>query len=135
MELIYPMFAMIVLTLIVGLITAYTRIKSAKAGVVDPRYFYLISGYEIPRKVEQLGKNFDNLFQVPMLFYAAGVIAIALQLSNSFLLLMAWLFVALRYVHSFIHMTYNHPMHRFVPFLLSFFCVFAMWVNLVVAVS
>ncbi len=135
MELIYPMFAMIVLTMIVGLITAYTRIKSAKTGLVDPRYFYLISGYEIPRKIEQLGKNFDNLFQVPMLFYAVGILAITLQLSNGFLLLMAWLFVALRCVHSFIHMTYNHPMHRFVPFLLSFFCVFSMWVNLVLAIS
>ncbi|MFL0797390.1 MAG: MAPEG family protein [Cellvibrionaceae bacterium] len=135
MELIYPMFAMVVISAVVGGITAYSRIRSAYAGEVDPRYFKLMSKYEVTDRVAKLGRNFDNLFEVPVLFYAAGVSAIALGVSSKILFLLAWAFVALRFVHTAIHLTYNNPLHRFIPFMLSFFCVIGMWINLVICVS
>ena len=116
MELIYPMFSMVVLTAVVGVMTAYNRIRSAYAGEIDPKYFRLMSKYEITDKVAKLGRNFDNLFEVPVLFYAAGVSALALNLSGEMLVVLAWTFVVLRLVHTVIHLTYNHPLHRFVPF-------------------
>ena len=135
MELIYPMFAMVVLTAIVGGLTAFNRIRSAYAGEIDPRYFKLMSNYKVPDKVAKLGRNFDNLFEVPVLFYAAGVSALALNLHGQLLLVLAWAFVVLRLIHTLIHLTYNHPMHRFIPFGLSFICAVAMWVNIVVLVA
>ncbi len=135
MTIIYPMFAMVLLTMVVGLTTAYIRIRSAYAGEVDRRYFKLMGNYDIPEHVAKFGRNFNNLLEVPMLFYAAGVCAIAMSLDSALLLYLAWVFVVLRIVHSAIHLTYNHPMHRFVPFLLSFLCVVAMWACLVVSVA
>jgi hypothetical protein len=135
MELIYPMFALVVLTAIVGGLTAYNRIRSAYAGEIDPRYFKLMSKYEVPDKVAKLGRNFDNLFEVPVLFYAASVSALAMDINGQLLLVLAWAFVALRLVHTLIHLTYNYPLHRFMAFILSFLCVLAMWINIVFLVA
>ena len=134
MELIYPMFAMVILTAVVGGLTGFSRIRSASTGKIDPRYFRLMSNYDIPAKVAQLGRNFDNLFEVPVLFYAAGVAALALQINSPVLYWCMWAFVALRVVHTIIHISYNHPLHRFVPFALSFVCVVAVWVQLLLFV-
>ncbi len=135
MELVYPIFAMVMLTFLVGITTAYLRIHSAYAGKINPKYFRLMKNYEIPDRVAKLGRNFDNLFEVPVIFYAAGVTALALSLNGLLLVILAWLFVMFRAIHSFIHITYNHPLHRFIAFLLSFLCAVGMWVNIVIAVS
>jgi hypothetical protein len=39
----------------------------------------------------------------------------------------AWGFVALRVVHSLIHVTYNRVLHRFVAWVLGAAWLFAMW--------
>jgi hypothetical protein len=39
----------------------------------------------------------------------------------------AWLYVALRYVHSFIHLTYNRVIHRFAVYVLSTVILFMLW--------
>lgn len=129
------MFTMVILTAVVGFMTVYTRIRSASKGEVDPRYFKLMSKYEVPDKVAKFGRNLDNLFEVPVLFYAVGVSALALNLNSQFFLLLAWLFAALRIIHTAIHLTYNYPLHRFIPFFLSFLCVIGMWINLVTLIG
>jgi len=44
----------------------------------------------------------------------------------------AWLFVSLRYLQAYVHLTYNHLLHRMSAFWLAFFCVIALWINLVI---
>jgi len=39
----------------------------------------------------------------------------------------AWIYVALRCVHSFIHLTYNRVIHRFVVYALSAVVLFVLW--------
>jgi len=39
----------------------------------------------------------------------------------------AWLYVALRVVHSVIHLTYNRVMHRLIPFAISNVVLIAYW--------
>ncbi|GGD78826.1 MAPEG family protein [Lacimicrobium alkaliphilum] len=131
MDLLYPMFALVVLTVIVGLLTGYRRISSASAGELDPRYFKVMANYTVPDHIAKFGRNFDNLFEVPVLFYAAGASAMALNIVSEWLLIFAWLFVGFRIIHSLIHITYNNPVHRFVAFLLSFVAVVAMWINII----
>jgi hypothetical protein len=45
-------------------------------------------------------------------------------------LALAWAFVVLRIVHSFIHCTYNRVMHRFTAYLLSSLVLWVIWVYL-----
>ncbi len=64
-----------------------------------------------------------NMFETPVLFY---VLCLAFFITNSvtsFTLTLAWLYIALRFVHAFIHLTYNHVMHRFSIYLLSVLCL------------
>lgn len=81
---------------------------------------------EILRKVNA-SDNFSNLFEVPVLFYVLCILAFTTQMVTPFMLGGAWAFVALRGLHSLIHCTYNHVMHRFVAYLLSSLILFVLW--------
>lgn len=74
--------------------------------------------------------NFSNLFELPVLFYTAIMLTLILMVQDSILVILAWIFVTTRYLHSFIHVTYNRVMHRFFMFLLSSFVLLAYWVRL-----
>lgn len=73
--------------------------------------------------------NFRNLFEVPVLFYTLCGLLLASQHVRPGYVVGAWLFVALRLVHSLIHCTYNHVGHRLVAFLSGLAVVTAMWVT------
>ena len=135
MEVIYPMFSLVVLTFVIGFSTGISRLISAKKGHVDRRYFKLLSGYAPPDYIVQLSRNFSNLLEVPVLFYALCIIILVLGINNSLMIGFAWAFVALPIVHSFIHVTYNNPIHRFLAFLLSSSIVLIMWIQLIIIIS
>jgi hypothetical protein len=71
--------------------------------------------------------NFRNLFEVPVLFYALCIALAATGTATTFFVAGAWAYVALRALHSFIHVTYNRVMHRFTVYVLSTVLLFAMW--------
>jgi len=95
----------------------------------------LLSGYAPPDYIVKLGRNFSNLFEVPVLFYTLGIIVLVLEINNQLMFGFAWAFVILRVIHSIIHITYNNPIHRFLAFLLSSSIVLIMWVQLIIIVS
>jgi len=134
-EIIYPMFALVLLTFCVGLGLGASRFISVRKRQVDPRYYKLMTGYTPPEYVAKLGRNFSNLFEVPILFYILGVLVIALDIQSQLILALSWVFVALRALHSFIHITYNNPIHRFLAFLSSSLVVLVMWVQLVFVIA
>ena len=74
--------------------------------------------------------NFRNLFEVPVLFFAVCLTLLSLDRVIPAQLALAWTFVGLRCLHSFIQLTSNHVMHRFRVYVLGTLCVFAMWVVL-----
>ena len=47
---------------------------------------------------------------------------------------MAWLYVAVRLVHSMIHLTYNRVYHRLTAFLTSQFILVAIWILIFIEV-
>jgi len=75
----------------------------------------------------QASDNFRNLFEVPVLFYALCAVLASAQHVSSFFVIGAWVYVALRCIHSFIHLTYNRVMHRFAVYVLSTVILFILW--------
>ena len=71
--------------------------------------------------------NFRNLFEVPVLFFAAGGVLAALGGASALEVALAWSYVALRALHSLIHLTYNRVVHRFAAYAASTLAVFALW--------
>ena len=71
--------------------------------------------------------NFSNLLETPVLFYAICIILFVTAEVTQFQLFLAWLYVALRAVHSLIHVTYNGVVHRWAVYVSSTICLFVMW--------
>lgn len=129
---IYAMALMVLLTFIVGVITIRARFASVKSGAVKARFYQLMQGQEVPEFITKTGRNFNNQFEVPLLFYVVCCLYISLGLESSFAVIVAWLFVIFRIVHTYIHLTYNHIMHRLLTFIAGFLCILVLWANLVI---
>jgi hypothetical protein len=71
--------------------------------------------------------NFMNLFELPVLFYTLAVVLYVLNFVDPVYVWLAGLFVALRYVHSIIHITYNKVVHRFFAYALGGAVLWIMW--------
>ena len=126
------MSLMVLLTVIVGLITVKTRFVSVKKGSVKAKYFRLMLGQDIPENITKTTRNFNNQFEIPVLFYVICTLYISMNIDSLVAIVLAWLFVFFRYLHSYIHLTYNHILHRLTVFVLAFLCVIAMWINLLI---
>src|SRR5262245_51146477 len=75
----------------------------------------------------QASDNLRNLFEVPVLFYALCALVAATDLDSPVLVFGAWGYVALRCVHSYIHITYNRVIHRFLVYAASTVLLFTLW--------
>lgn len=131
MSMLYPMFALVMLTFAVAIGLGVTRMTALRAGKTRLSYYRLLQGDPPPEQAQQFSRNFSNLFEVPVLFYALGAVVVAVDFAVPFLLTMGWVYVALRAVHSAIHVTYNNPTHRFLAFLLSTLVLLVMWIYLI----
>lgn len=130
-SLIFPMFALILLTFIVMYSMLVLRVKAVKQRKISPRYFKLNKGAEIPEQIEAVSQNYTNLFELPTLFYAVCIIVMVLDINSAYFIYHAWAFVVLRYLHSYIHTTYNHVLHRLAAFALSGLVLLSMWIKLI----
>ena len=128
----YPMVAMIALTFAAAVYMLAGRIGAVRQGAIRMSYWRVQSGAEPPEAVLKAGRHYSNLFEMPVLFYAACVTALALDLQGGGLLALAWAFVAARVVHTLIHLGYNNVSHRLAAFMLANVALLGMW-GLIVA--
>ena len=135
LSLIYPMVALVFLTFFMVYLLWVMRVKAVRAREISPRYFKLNRGGELPEGVTAVTQNYNNLLELPILFYAVCIVAIILNQSAEYFIYHAWAFVALRFLHTYIHTTYNHILHRLYVFALSSFVLLSMWVKVVLIVS
>lgn len=71
--------------------------------------------------------NFVDLLEMPVLFYAICLMLYVTGRVDVSFLTLAWTYVALRALHSAVHLSYDNMRHRMALFALSNFTVFAMW--------
>lgn len=71
--------------------------------------------------------NFNNLLQVPVLFYALCLVLAQSGAGGLVFLAGAWLYVGLRMLHSAIQVTTNRVLHRFYAWMASNVVLFALW--------
>ena len=131
LSLVYPMVALVLLTFFIMYLMLFVRVKAVRLRKISPRYFKLNRGGELPDNVTAISQNYGNLLELPVLFYVVCIIAIILNQSAEYFIYHAWVFVALRYLHSYIHTTYNHILHRLYIFALSTLVLFSMWVKVI----
>jgi hypothetical protein len=69
-----------------------------------------------------------NLLELPMLFYVVCVILFVSERASRLAVFVAWAYVFLRVVHSLIHLSYNHVLHRLAAFTLSNVALVSLWI-------
>lgn len=134
---IYPMFAIVLLILCVALLNLYWRVSSVKNKTVRVAYFRVFDtgDAKIPERIIAGSRNYSSQFEVPMLFLIVSSLVLVMGLENAVFLSLAWLFVVSRIAHSFIHMTYNHVLHRMLVFNVGVLSTIAMWIVLLIKVQ
>jgi hypothetical protein len=134
MQILWPAFALVALTLMIVMRLARQRFAAVKAGRVDPRFYKVFRGDGEPEAVAATARNLLNLYEMPTLFYAGTAIAFAAGQSGALLVTLAWSYVALRFLHSAIHLGRNKVLWRFRVFAASWLVLLAYWLALAVGV-
>jgi hypothetical protein len=125
---IWPMVAMVAITFVAWTVMFIRRIGYMQANRLDPQSAPVRAartGYGEP--AEQASDNWTNLFEAPVLFYALCLALFATNLASDNMVIAAWVYVALRAVHTAIHLTYNKVMHRFAAYAISSLLLFGLW--------
>lgn len=112
-----PMGALAALTFFVLL--AVPALRMTRSGRQDSADGDIPGGMHNP--------NFADLLEMPVLFYVICLMLYLTQRVDADFLWLAWIYVALRAIHSAVHLSYDNFHHRMVLFALSNFTVFAMW--------
>lgn len=122
-----PAFAMAALTLVVWLRMYFMRIGQMKRERIHPQAVATSAQAAARLTDSRAADNFRNLFELPVLFYLALVVAAVSGLANDATLALAWLFVLLRIAHSVIHCSYNKVMHRFQVYVAGGVVLWVLW--------
>lgn len=129
----YPCFALLLLCFLVLLKLFLSRVHAVKKGKIDFRYFKTFNlnhPVDVPQDIQQAARNFTNLFEVPTLFFMVCLFGLYTQNVDSLFLGLAWFYVALRYIHSLIHLTTNKIFQRMTSYALSCLILLAMGIYL-----
>lgn len=125
----WPVFSLVTLTFAICLWMGLLRIGALRRREVSLGYFRLNRGEPVPARLEQVANNFRNLFELPVLFYLIMALYAVTGLAQMFDVALAWLFVASRFVHSFIHTTSNNVRLRFQAYLAGLLILLVMWAH------
>jgi hypothetical protein len=126
-SILYPVIAMVGLTITIWVVLYRRRVAELRRSRINPQRISTSQDAASVLKDVTAADNFRNLFEVPVLFYILCLSLYVTQTVTSLLLGLAWVFVVLRGLHSYIHVTYNKVMHRFIVYLVSCLCLWAMW--------
>jgi hypothetical protein len=127
---ILPAIALVLLTAIVWVRLYIERIGELRQRRIDPQALATSALAAQALQRVQASDNLKNLFEVPVLFYALCAVLASAQYVAPLFVVGAWVYVALRYIHSFIHLTYNRVTHRFVVYALSTVILLMLWAAL-----
>ena len=134
-QIVYPIFALVVLTYVVLFKLFLDRVLEMRARKINPQKLNTAAKVASGLVQVQASDNFKNLFEMPVLFYALCLAVLVTGSANQTLVAGAWGYVFLRVVHSGIHCTYNNVRHRFVAYFLSALLLFGLWCTFLMGMS
>jgi hypothetical protein len=121
----WPVIAQVFLVYLVYGLLSLRRRAAVRAGSVR-RSDFRENRNEPPESVFA-HNNLLNQFQLPVLFYVVCLCLYVTQGSSIVTVALAWIFVVLRYLHAFIHVTSNRIRYRSPVFALGYVVLGVMW--------
>ncbi len=122
-----PMFGVMVLTFVVWVVLYFKRIRHMVKERIDPRKLGTPDKrLLLDERVNWPAYNFQNLFELPVLFYVVCLYLFIAQTVDTAYLVAAWLFFTFRVIHSTVQITVNIVRLRFTVYMIGAFCLWFM---------
>ena len=134
-RLIYPMLALVLLTCGVLIVLFRSRVRMVREGLAPVSYFRVFQGSPEPEFAAKPARHFTNLFEAPTLFYVACLTAMVAGVAGTAVVALAWGYVAMRYLHTYIHLGSNRVRHRMRVYFASWLFLVILWVYVAVSVA
>jgi hypothetical protein len=128
-----PLFVQVLLTFVLGFWAAVVRFGAVRRGEASPREIALREPNWPPR-VLQVVYAYQNQLELPLLFYVLTILAWNTRHADLVFVLLAWVFVVLRLMHAYVHVTSNHLRWRASYFIASAIVLAVMWAIFIVRI-
>jgi hypothetical protein len=114
------MLALILWTFVIEVWMYATRLPAMRAAGLDPARIKRKEDIDaLPVPVKQIADNFGHLHEQPTVFYALAIYTYLTATADPLNVALAWIYVALRVLHSLIQCTSNFVPLRFFVFVFS----------------
>jgi len=120
-SLLWPMLAQIGWTFLLYAWLTVARTRAVNSGKTD--YSCFVLGREEPLEVARITRNLTNQFELPVIFYALVVLLVALGRVTWFDVIVAWVFVAGRVIHTLVQTLGDNVVLRGRVFVIGFLAV------------
>ncbi len=114
LALLTPVLTLIIWTFIIFLIMAFGRVSFMN----NPQDAADSKDYknQLPAWVNRTADNYNHLFEQPVAFYAVTLSIALINSFDSLMVQLAWTYVLIRIIHSFVQLTINIVLVRFFLF-------------------
>ena len=114
LALLTPVLILIIWTFIIFLIMAFGRVSFMN----NPQDAADSKDYknQLPAWVNRTADNYNHLFEQPVAFYAVTLSIALINSFDSLMVQLAWTYVLIRIIHSFVQLTINIVLVRFFLF-------------------
>jgi hypothetical protein len=133
-----PLAVLAAWTMVMWLWMYATRIPAMRAAKIDANSMVGGKGTDLdgklPEQVQWKAHNYNHLHEAPTVFYAVALALALLGEGDGLNAQIAWVYVALRIIHSLFQAMVNKVMPRFALFAASSLALIALVVHLLVAV-
>lgn len=128
---ILPVIVLVLWTLVMQAWMVITRLPAMNTAGLDPQAAERTSelAAKLPREVQWKADNYNHLMEQPTIFYALALALALAGLGTGLNLVLAWIYVAARVVHSIVHATINIVLYRFSLFAIGTLAVLVMAIN------
>ncbi len=129
-DILWPTFALVALIWVVWFVMYIQRFALMRRQPPTPEDF--ASGESAKRyfqPAEAPANNFINLFELPVLFLALVPLLMITHHADHIQVTLAWIFVALRALHSFVQIVVKRVPPRFLVYLAGAVVLSAMWIG------
>ena len=128
-----PLFVEVILTFVLLYWMAYVRTRAIRIGEIKAQNIALREP-NWPPGITQVGNAYHNQLELPVLFYVLTILSLVTRHADLLFVVLAWIFVASRIVHAYIHVTDNNVNRRGPIFGLGAFVLTIMWLVFMVRI-
>ena len=130
----WPVLAQLLIPILVLLLNGKRKSADVKSGQFD-REQAAMDNEAWSKPVVLTSKNLANQFQLPVIFYVLCLILASIDAVAMVTLTVAWVFVATRYAHAYVHVSTNYVPARLRAFLLGALTLFVLFGVTIVALA